>query len=123
MSSRQLEDMQEEKRDREIANQIGLTYEELGETNYDLEDHKGNEDFVYGHYIRFTEDSPREILNKIVGLENFCVDVHFTDDPDEDDFDPHDDGIDTLPDELHNLGDIIMPRLAEEARRKRDQEK
>lgn len=123
MSSRQLEDMQEEKRDKEIAEKLGITYDELGETSFDIHDHEGSDGAVYGHFIRFSETSSKEVLDKIIGLENYCVDVHFTDEPDDDYFDPNDDGgIESLPIELQNLGDKIMPSLAEGARRKRDQE-
>lgn len=122
MSSRQLEDAQEEKRDREIADQLGITYDELGETSFDIEEKEGNDGAIYGHYIRFNENSSKEVLDKIVGLENFCVDINFTDEPDEDYFDPHDDGSELLTDEEQNLGDQLLPHLAEQAKRKRDEE-
>jgi hypothetical protein len=113
--------MQEEKRDREIAEQLGITYEELGETSFDIEDHEGNDGAIYGHYVRFSENSSKEVLDKIVGLENLCIDIHLTDEQGDDDFDPNDDGgIENLPIEIQNLGNKIMPGLAEEARRKRD---
>ncbi|MBB2951183.1 hypothetical protein [Sphingobacterium sp. JUb56] len=121
--SRQFEDMQQEKRDRKIADQLGLTYEELCNTTFDIEENVGNDDYVYGYFIRFNENSPKEILNKIVELNNFCVDIDLNDEPEEDYFDSQDDGNELLTDGEQNIGEQLLYDLAEKAKIKRNQEK
>lgn len=70
MSSRQLEEIQEERANREIANEIGITYEELCQLDWDIDKNESNDGLIYEYIITFSEDSPKEILDKIHGLEN-----------------------------------------------------
>jgi hypothetical protein len=51
-----------------LAELLGVTYEELLTTEYEVTDNIGNDDIVYEHIVRFTDDSPRSVLDKIVGL-------------------------------------------------------
>lgn len=81
MSSRQLEDMEDAKRDRYFAKQLGITVDELNETNWSVETHEGNSGTEYGHYIKFTSDSPERILKKIKGLDGLSVNVDVHDEP------------------------------------------
>jgi hypothetical protein len=122
MSNRQMEQNADDEQARYIAEQLGITEDELGETNWEIETHDGNEGVVYGHYIQFRDDSSKEVLDKIVGLENLCVDITFEEEP-EDDYDPRDNGNELLQSDEINLGELIMPQIAEEARRKRDEGK
>ncbi|MFU2510258.1 hypothetical protein [Pseudoalteromonas sp. ASV78] len=70
MSSRQLEEMQQEQAERAIAEELGITYEELSQLSYDIDTSESNEGLIYEHIITFSDDSPQEILDKITGLEN-----------------------------------------------------
>ena len=70
MSSRQLEEMQQEQAERAIAEELGITYEELSQLSYDIDTSESNEGLIYEHIITFSDDSPQEILDKISGLEN-----------------------------------------------------
>lgn len=121
MSSRQLEERAYDDQSRHIAEQLGITQDELGETNWEIETHDGNDGAVYGHYIHFKDDSSQEVLDKIVGLENNCVDISFPDEPDEDDdYNLRDNGDELLMPGEMDLGDKIMSDIAQEERRKRD---
>jgi hypothetical protein len=70
MSNRQLEEIQEEQAHIEIAEKIGITYEELCQLDCDIDTNESSDGLIYEHIITFSEDSPKEILDKIVGLEN-----------------------------------------------------
>ncbi|WP_293887848.1 MULTISPECIES: hypothetical protein [unclassified Sphingobacterium] len=119
MSSRQLEELQEEKRDRAIAEELGITYEELGETNFEIDPDNSEDGVVYGYYIVFKDGSSQEVLDKIDGLENNRVyfdTLMFSDEPD-DDFDPYNDGDEKLTDGERKIAEQEMFRIAEENRR------
>lgn len=81
MSSRQLEDMDDAKRDRYFAKQLGITVDELNETNWSIETREGHDGAEYGYYIKFTPDSPEKILKKIKGIDGLCVNVEVHDEP------------------------------------------
>ena len=70
MSSRQLEEMQEEQAERAIAEELGITYEELCQLDYEMDTNESSDGLVYEHIITFSDDSPEEILGKISGLES-----------------------------------------------------
>ena len=62
MSSRELDDKQQEWADTKMAESLGISYDELIELGYDTE--------IYDTYtlVRFSDDSNKEILDKISGL-------------------------------------------------------
>lgn len=70
-----IEDQEAEKFERKLAELLGISYEELLTTEYEMTDHIGNNDIVFEHTLRFTGDSPRSVLDKIVGLnpENVII--------------------------------------------------
>lgn len=70
MSSRQLEEMQEEQAYRNIAEELGITYEELCQLDFEIDTNESNDGLVYEHIITFSDSSPQEILDKINGLRN-----------------------------------------------------
>lgn len=70
MSSRQLEEIQEDQGNREIASEIGITYEELCELDFEIDSNESSDGLIYEHIITFSEDSPQVVLDKITGLEN-----------------------------------------------------
>ena len=75
MSNRQLEDMQEERHDRKLAEELGITYEELSELSYEIDINESSDGLVYNYVVRFADGNPSEILQKIPGLEANCVQV------------------------------------------------
>ena len=64
----EMADQESEKFEKKLAELLGVSYEELLTTEYEVTDHIGNDDLVYEHIVRFTEDSPRSVLDKIIGL-------------------------------------------------------
>ncbi|HHX8536177.1 TPA: hypothetical protein ACVO0U_003061 [Vibrio alginolyticus] len=76
MSNRQLDDAQEEAADRKLASILGISYEELSLLTWDTDNNESNDGLVYEIIVRFSDDSPRDILDKIGGLEDgYCVRV------------------------------------------------
>lgn len=65
----QMMDDAEQKRDAEIAEQLGITLDELYETNWEIADDTTSDGAVIGHRVEFSPDSPKHILNKVVGLD------------------------------------------------------
>ena len=62
-------DIQQERGDREIAKKLGITYEELTELDYEVEDgHTSSDGMIYYYIIKFSRNSPKEIIEKIKGV-------------------------------------------------------
>jgi len=61
-------DQESERFEKKLAELLGITYEEILTTEYEMTDNIGNDDIVYEHILRFTGDSPRPVLDKIAGL-------------------------------------------------------
>ena len=70
MSNRQLEEKQGEMADRHLASELGITYEELSELEWDIDTNESKDGLVYGYIVTFTDSSPKKILDKIKGLED-----------------------------------------------------
>ena len=64
----EMTDGESERFEKKLAELLGVSYEALLTTEYEVTDHIGNDDLVYEHIVRFTEDSPRSVLDKIIGL-------------------------------------------------------
>lgn len=62
-------ELQKEKFDRALAKILDLTYEELCELEYSMEDYTGHDDQVHGKIIRFQGDCDK-YCNRIPGLES-----------------------------------------------------
>lgn len=124
MSNRQLEDMYEENHGRYIAKELGITYEELGRTNFEIHDRTTNDDMVIGNYIQFSTDSPKEVLDKIEGLDNYCVDIYFESEPEDDRENEESDQFNggNIDPEADRIAEEQMYRIAEENRKKRLEE-
>jgi len=75
MSNNESDDIYDEQRAEHIAEQLGITYEELASTAYEIKEVTINDDTVIKTYVEFKPESPDDVLNKIEGLENFCVDI------------------------------------------------
>lgn len=65
MSNQQLDDQNQENTDREVAEMLGISYEELSELEYDFGVFESNGGQVYQHYIQFNPEIGKDILNKI----------------------------------------------------------
>lgn len=65
MSNQQLDDINEEHANRELADLLGITYEELSELEYTHGTDESNEGQVYSNYVEFDPKVGKEILEKI----------------------------------------------------------
>ncbi|MCI5208484.1 MAG: hypothetical protein D3910_06755 [Candidatus Electrothrix sp. ATG2] len=70
MSNRQLEEMQEEASDRKLAAELGISYEELCELEWDIDTNESDDGLVYSYVVTFSDSSPKDILDKVDGLED-----------------------------------------------------
>ncbi len=55
MSNRQLEDLLEQKRDRAIAKELGISLKELEQRGYSLDENVGNDGTVYSYIVTFDD--------------------------------------------------------------------
>jgi hypothetical protein len=62
-----LEQLQQ-REDENLAKLLGITYDELCETDWHIETNESNDDLIYGYVVYFDKNSPRHILDKIDGL-------------------------------------------------------
>jgi len=70
MSSRQLEDLYEEQSDKHIADLLGISVDDYNQLEHDgIQDETSEDGLVYRHYIEFKDSSPKDIMNKIGGLD------------------------------------------------------
>lgn len=67
LAKEQLLDVMEETRDRKIARNLGITYEEFAEYHTDIDTEESSEGLVYNYIIHFSEDIPQNIWDKIKG--------------------------------------------------------
>lgn len=65
MSNQQLDDLNQEKADRELAEILGITYEEFSELDYNIDQETSNDGHPYGRYIQFNPEVGKDILKKI----------------------------------------------------------
>ena len=65
MSNQQLDDLNQEHADREIADMLGITIEELSELEYEFGDVQSNDGLVYENYIQFNPEVGKDVLKKI----------------------------------------------------------
>ena len=63
-------EMQQVLEDTRLAQKLGLTYDELEDTNWHIETETSRDGLVYGYVVYFDEDLPQHILSKIVGLNS-----------------------------------------------------
>jgi hypothetical protein len=62
-------DGMEERRDRKLAESLGLSYEELQELDWHLEENISSDGDIYSLMVKFSDSSPKHILQKIKGLD------------------------------------------------------
>ena len=59
----------QQKDDENLAKLLGITYDELCETEWHIETDESKDNLVYGYVVYFEDSSPRHILDKIEGLD------------------------------------------------------
>lgn len=60
--------------DKKIATHIGITYDELTELDYSINENTSDDGVIYDIYISFGNDNPKKIMGKIKNLDsNNCV--------------------------------------------------
>ncbi|AYM99227.1 hypothetical protein [Chryseobacterium sp. 3008163] len=65
MSNQQLDDINEEQANRQLADLLGITYEELFELEFTHGVDESNDGDKYSNYIEFNPEVGKEILRKI----------------------------------------------------------
>jgi|GEM_PF-945845 len=68
-------DSQEDEEGNAIADALGISYFELRETDYEIEENMSDEGVLYNYRIVFSAGSPKEILDKIDGLHGNSVNI------------------------------------------------
>ena len=69
MSSRQLEEKQEEESNKKLAEILGIEYDDLIQLDWEVYTNESKDGLIYSHLLQFNEDSPKNILDKIEGLD------------------------------------------------------
>lgn len=64
---------QQEKADRNLAKKLGLSYNELMELDYEIDTNESKDGLIYNYIIEFSTNSPKNILNKIKGLNGYSL--------------------------------------------------
>lgn len=62
-------ELQQQRQDTKLAERLGITYDELRETDWHMETDESRDGLVYG-YIVYFHDGPKRILKKIKGLNS-----------------------------------------------------
>jgi hypothetical protein len=75
MSNRQMEERAELRQDEVLADELGLTVEELETVGYELETVCSDDGHPNYTLVRFLNSSQKEVLDKISGLSNMTVQV------------------------------------------------
>lgn len=68
--SERMIEIQQEQAEKELAKKLGITYDELLELDHEIDTEESNEGLVYNYIIKFRDDAPREILDKIHGIDD-----------------------------------------------------
>lgn len=68
-ASERMIEIQQEQADRRLAESLGITYDELLELDHEIDTEESNDGLIYNYIIRFKEDAPREILDKVHGID------------------------------------------------------
>ena len=63
-------EMQEAKNDEKLAKILGITYDELLQLDHEIDTDESSDGLIYNYIVEFGDDAPKEILDKINGLED-----------------------------------------------------
>ena len=61
--------MQQEQDDRRLAKKLGITYDELLELDHEIDTEESNDGLVYNYILKFGDEAPKEILDKVIGID------------------------------------------------------
>jgi len=67
--SERMIEMQQEKSNQELAKKLGITYGELLELDHEIDTEESEDGLIYNYIIKFRDDAPRVILDKIHGID------------------------------------------------------
>ena len=70
MYKNQFEDQDQEILERKLSKELGISYLELAETEYDIDFETSEEGEVYNLIIKFKESSSKKVLKKINQLDH-----------------------------------------------------
>lgn len=68
--SERMIEMQQENDDRNLAKKLGITYDELLQLDHQIDTEESNDGHVYNYILKFSNDAPKEILDKIIGIDD-----------------------------------------------------
>ena len=68
--SQHYEEAMERRQDKKLADELGLTTEELLEAPFDISEDEGSSGTAYGLLVTFSEHAAPHVLAKINGLED-----------------------------------------------------
>lgn len=63
-------EMQQTKDDERLAKILGISYGELLELDHEIDTDESSDGLIYNYIVEFSDDAPKEILDKINGLED-----------------------------------------------------
>lgn len=122
IAKEQLYDNQQEAFYETLAERLGITCDEVEEIEPQIKENTGSDGAVYGYYLSFKEDAPREILDKIEGLDSndcFWLDISdlYDEDYDEEQYEyivkkksPYNDCITSIEEAIQLLGLSLKKR-------------
>lgn len=67
--SERMIEKQQEREDYKLAQKLGITYEELLVLDYEIDTEESDDGLIYNYIVKFRENAPREILDKINGMD------------------------------------------------------
>lgn len=70
MSSRQLEEIQEQQQAEAVAAALGISVDDLDQLEWELSPHESDDGMLYGYNVEFGEGSDPDTLARIPGLIN-----------------------------------------------------
>jgi hypothetical protein len=68
MSSRQLEELQEQRQAEAVAAALGISVDDLDKLEWELLPHESKDGLLYGYNVEFGDGSDPEVLARIPGL-------------------------------------------------------
>ena len=70
MSSRELEGIEQEYADQQLASLLEISYDDLSQLSWDIDTNESSDGLVYDYIVTFNDGSPKDILGKIKGIDN-----------------------------------------------------
>lgn len=71
----ELDAQQEKARNIQLAKILGITPDEISQTDFDIDANESNDGQVYNYIVRFRDSSPKNVLAKIKGLKNNEINI------------------------------------------------